>query len=233
MTKRFLAALPPALLLTCLALNAAPALASNEDQLAQDAAEVVEALARIPETAIPATLLDDAYAIAVIPEVLKIGFILGGRRGEGLLVVRTPEREWSNPAFITLTGGSFGFQAGVQSTDVILVFKNRRSVDDMVNGTITLGADAAIAAGPVGRRGEAATDSHLKAEIYSYSRSKGLFAGVSLEGAALRIDNNANADYYGREDLDTATIFSDLNLRRPASAKKFIQTLNRYTPKPS
>lgn len=232
MTKRFLVALP-VFLLACLALNAAPVLASNEDQLAQDAAEVVEALARIPETGIPAALLDDAYAIAVIPEVLKIGFILGGRRGEGLLVVRTPEREWSNPAFITLTGGSFGFQAGVQSTDVILVFKNRRSVDDIVNGTVTLGADAAIAAGPVGRRGEAATDAQLKAEIYSYSRSKGLFAGVSLEGAAIRIDDNANADFYGREDLDTATIFSDLSLRRPASARKFIQTLNRYTPKPS
>lgn len=232
MTKRFVSGLSISLL-ACLLLNAAPALASNEDQLALDAAVVVEALANIPETAIPENLLDDAYAIAVIPEVLKIGFIFGGRRGEGLLVVRTPEREWSNPAFITLTGGSFGFQAGVQSTDVILVFKNKRSVDDMVNGTITLGADAAIAAGPVGRRGEAATDAQLKAEIYSYSRSKGLFAGVSLEGAALQIDAKANADYYGREDLDTSTIFSDLNLRRPASAKKFIQTLNRYTPKPS
>lgn len=225
---------PFALLLSCcLALSAAPAFASGEDKIARDAAEVVEALAAIPETGLPAALLEDAYAIAVIPAVLKVGFILGGRRGEGLLVVRTPEREWSNPVFITLTGGSFGFQAGVQSTDVILVFKNRRSVDNIINGTVTLGADAAIAAGPVGRRGEAATDAQLKAEIYSYSRSKGLFLGVSLEGAALQIDHDSNADFYGQADLDARTIFADLELRRPTAARDFIRTLNRYTPKPS
>lgn len=220
-------------LLTCLGLALpATALASSEDKTARDAAEIVETLAGIPESGIPAKLLEDAYAIAVIPSVVKIGFVLGGRHGEGLLVVRTPEQEWSNPSFITLTGGSFGFQAGVQSTDVILVFKNRRSIEDIVNGKVTLGADAAIAAGPVGRRGEAATDAQLKAEIYSYSRSKGLFAGVSLEGAALQIDDDANADYYGKPGIDASSILQDLNLRRPASARDFIQTLNRYTPKP-
>lgn len=221
------------LLFSLFTFGAAPALAKSEDRVAHDAAEVVEALAAIPETGIPTWLLEDAHAIAVIPAVLKVGFILGGRRGEGLLVVRTPEREWSNPVFITLTGGSVGFQAGVQSTDVILVFKNRRSVDSIVNGTITLGADAAIAAGPVGRRGEAATDGQLKAEIYSYSRSKGLFAGVSLEGAALQIDHDANGDFYGQPGVTPRRIFSDLGLRRPTAARDFIQTLNRYTPKPS
>jgi lipid-binding SYLF domain-containing protein len=229
MTNRPLALL----LFSLLAFSATPAMAKGEDKIARDAAEVVEELAAIPETGIPSALLEDAYAIAVIPAVLKVGFILGGRRGEGLLVVRTPEREWSNPAFITLTGGSLGFQAGVQSTDVILVFKNRRSVENIVNGTVTLGADAAIAAGPVGRRGEAATDAQLKAEIYSYSRSKGLFAGVSLEGAALQIDHQSNADFYGQPGLDARRIFSDLELRRPTAARDFIQTLNRYTPKPS
>jgi lipid-binding SYLF domain-containing protein len=208
------------------------AFASSEDELAEEAAEVVEELAGIPESGIPARLLEDAYAIAVIPDVIKVGFLLGGRHGRGLLVVRTPEREWSNPAFITLTGGSFGFQAGVQSTDVILVFKSRASIDNIVNGKVTLGADAAIAAGPVGRRGEAATDSQLKAEIYSYSRSKGLFAGVSLEGAALQIDGSANAEYYAQPGISAHTILEDLTLRRPASARTFIQTLNRYAPKP-
>jgi lipid-binding SYLF domain-containing protein len=196
------------------------AFASSEDELAEEAAEVVEELAGIPESGIPARLLEDAYAIAVIPDVIKVGFLLGGRHGRGLLVVRTPEREWSNPAFITLTGG------------VILVFKSRASIDNIVNGKVTLGADAAIAAGPVGRRGEAATDSQLKAEIYSYSRSKGLFAGVSLEGAALQIDGSANAEYYAQPGISAHTILEDLTLRRPASARTFIQTLNRYAPKP-
>jgi lipid-binding SYLF domain-containing protein len=215
-----------------LALPPAAALASSEDELAEEAAQVVEELAGIPESGIPARLLEDAYAIAVIPDVIKVGFLLGGRHGRGLLVVRTPEREWSNPAFVTLTGGSFGFQAGIQSTDVILVFKDRDSVDNIVNGKVTLGADAAIAAGPVGRRGEAATDSALKAQIYSYARSKGLFAGVSLEGAALQIDGSTNADYYAQPGISANTILQDLSLRRPVSAKKFIETLNRYTPKP-
>ncbi|HXG28227.1 MAG TPA: lipid-binding SYLF domain-containing protein [Nevskiales bacterium] len=221
--------------LLCLGLALPPAtvLASSEDELAEQAAEVVEALAGIPESGIPARLLEDAYAIAVIPDVIKVGFLLGGRHGRGLLVVRTPEREWSNPAFISLTGGSFGFQAGIQSTDVILVFKSRASIDNIVNGKVTLGADAAIAAGPVGRRGEAATDTQLRAQIYSYARSKGLFAGVSLEGAALQIDGNANADYYAQPGISADTILQDLSLRRPVSAKKFIETLNRYTPKPS
>lgn len=216
-----------------LALSPNPVIASSEDEKAEDAARVIEALAEIPETGIPPRLLEDAYAIAVIPDVIKIGFLLGGRHGRGLMVVRTPEREWSNPVFITLTGGSFGLQIGAQSTDVILVFKDRRSIDNIVNGKVTLGADAAIAAGPVGRRGEAATDSQLKAQIYSYSRSKGLFAGVSLEGAALQIDGDANADYYGQAGISSSSIIGDLGLRRPASAKHFLQTLNRYTPKPS
>ncbi|MGH8453220.1 MAG: lipid-binding SYLF domain-containing protein [Nevskiales bacterium] len=222
-------------MLLCLGMVLAPlaALASSEDELAEDAATIVEELAGIPESGIPVRLLEDAYAIAVIPDVIKVGFLLGGRHGKGLLVVRTPEREWSNPVFITLTGGSFGLQIGAQSTDVILVFKNPRSIDNIVNGKVTLGADAAIAAGPVGRRGEAATDSQLQAQIYSYSRSKGLFAGVSLEGAALQIDGDANADFYGQPGISSTTILRELNLRRPATAKNFIQTLNRYTPKPS
>ena len=215
-----------------LALNTSAVLASSEDKLAQEAADIIEDLAGIPESGIPARLLEDAYAIAVIPGVIKVGLLFGGSRGSGLLVARTPEREWSNPAFITLTGGSFGLQVGVQSIDVILVFKERHSIDNIVNGKVTLGADAAIAAGPVGRRGEAATDRQLKAQVFSYSRSKGLFLGISLEGAALQIDGDANADFYGQPGINSTTILQDLSLRRPTAARHFIQTLNRYTPKP-
>ena len=221
-----------ALLLSLACTFASLPVAASEDQLAADAADVVEALAEIPEAGIPPALLRDAYAIAVIPNVIKVGLLIGGRFGKGLLTVRTAEREWSNPAFVTLTGGSFGFQFGAQSTDVILVFKNKRSVDNIVNGKVTLGADAAIAVGPLGRRTEAATDAQFQAEIYSYSRSRGLFAGVSLEGAALQIDGDANADFYGQPGIEASSIFTDVNLTRPAAAKQFIQVLNRYTPKP-
>jgi len=151
-----------------------------------------------PDSRIPASLMRNAYAIAVIPDVLKVGLVFGGRRGEGLISVKTPDDTWSNPSFITLTGGSVGFQIGVQSTDVILVFRTQRGVDSIVHGKFTLGADASVAAGPVGRDAHAATDAQLKAEIYSYSRSRGLFAGVSLSGAVLGIDHDANHAVYGQ-----------------------------------
>ena len=150
-------------------------------------------MGKAPDKAIPQDLLRNAKAIAVIPDMIKAGFVIGGRRGEGLISVKTRDGTWSNPSFITMTGGSVGFQAGVSSTDVVLVFRTQRGVDSIVRGKFTLGADAAAAAGPVGRNASASTDGQLKAEIYSYSRSRGLFAGVSLDGSALRIDYDANA----------------------------------------
>jgi len=172
------------------------------------ATDILEEIMGIPEKGIPPSLLNDAAGIAIIPNVIKIGFVIGGRHGTGVLLVRGEGGQWSNPSFISLTGGSLGWQIGAQSTDVILVFKNRKSIDGIMNGKFTLGADAAVAAGPVGRRGEAATDASLKAEIYSYSRSRGLFAGVSLEGSALQIDEEANASYYGRRDITARGILT-------------------------
>lgn len=163
----------------------------------EQAGEVLKQVARIPEQAIPAWLLSDAQAVAVIPGVVKAGFVVGGRRGHGVLSVRDGNNDWSLPSFITLTGGSVGFQAGVQSSDVVLVFKSRRSIEDLVRGKFTLGGDASVAAGPVGRSAEAATDTRLTAEIYAYSRSRGLFAGVALDGSALRIDHDGNEAVYG------------------------------------
>jgi len=203
-TRSILSRLGVSTLALLLVLVAAlPALAGPiEDQRAVDASRVLGEILRIPEESIPSNLLQEAEAIAVIPNVVKAGFVFGGRRGRGLISIRGRDGTWSSPSFITLTGGSVGFQAGVQSADVVLVFRSRRGVDSIVNGKFTLGADASVAAGPVGRSAQASTDERLKAEIYSYSRARGLFAGVALDGTRLAIDDKSNRAVYG--DYHTA-----------------------------
>lgn len=176
----------------------------RENARADNAARVLGEIMRIPESSVPTRMFSEAYAIAVVPEVVKAGLVIGGRRGKGLISVRSPDGTWSNPSFITLTGGSIGFQAGVQSADVILVFRSKKGVDNIINGKFTLGADASVAAGPVGRSAQASTDEQLKAEIYSYSRARGLFAGVSVDGAVLSIDHKANQAAYGRNTTPRA-----------------------------
>ncbi|GIX39248.1 MAG: hypothetical protein KatS3mg128_0297 [Silanimonas sp.] len=171
----------------------------REAERAENASRVLAEILRIPEESIPERLLREAEAIAVLPDVIKAGLGFGGRGGKGLLAVRGRDGTWSNPSFITLGGGSIGFQAGVQSADVVLVFRTRRGVENIVNGKFTLGADAAVAAGPVGRNAQASTDGRLQAEIYSYSRARGLFAGIALDGAVIAIDNRANRRVYGRD----------------------------------
>ena len=193
--RRILTALP----LLLFALSGAVAAGQKEDARADNASRVLSQILRIPEESIPSRLLQEAQAIAVIPDVVKAGFVVGGRGGKGLIAVRGSDGAWSNPSFIRLAGGSFGFQAGVQSADVILVFRSSRGVDSIVNGKFTLGGDASVAAGPVGRSAQASTDEQFKAEIYSYSRARGLFAGVSVDGTALTIDNKANQAVYGRD----------------------------------
>jgi lipid-binding SYLF domain-containing protein len=179
---------------------AAPAFAGpQEDARAQNAVRVLVDVQAIPESAIPDKLLDEARAIVVVPDTIKAGLIFGGRRGHGLMSVKTPEGTWSNPSFVKLTGGSIGLQAGVQSADVILAFRSDRGLESIVNGKFTLGADAAVAAGPLGRSAATATDGELKAEIWSWSRARGLFAGVALDGAVLSIDDAANEAVYGRD----------------------------------
>ena len=190
---------------------------ATEDARSTNAVRVLTDIQAIPESAIPDKLLDEARAIVVIPDTLKIGLVLGGRRGHGLLSVKNPDGTWSNPVFVKLTGGSIGFQAGVQSADVVLVFRNDRSLESIVNGKVTLGADAGVAAGPVGRSASLATDGQLKAEIWSWSRARGLFAGVALDGAVLAIDDAANEAVYG---LDTTPrmIFEGRAAHAPSSA---------------
>lgn len=170
---------------------------TDTEKRAEDAAAVLKQMMAIPESSIPERLLAEAYAVAVVPRVGEAGFVFGGRYGKGLVSVRGKDGAWSNPNFIRLTGGSFGFQAGVQSSDVILVFTKPDGVDNIVKGKFTLGADASIAAGPVGRSAQASTDEKFEAEIFSYARSKGLFAGVALDGTAITIDRKANTAMYG------------------------------------
>jgi len=199
-------------------LASASALAGpNEDARAQNAVRVLTDIQAIPESAIPDKLFDEARAVIVIPDAVKLGLVVGGRRGHGLLSVKAADGTWSNPAFVTLTGGSIGFQAGVQSADIVLVFRSDRGLDSIVNGKFTLGADAGVAAGPVGRNASAATDGAMKAEIWSWSRARGLFAGVALDGAVLSIDDAADESVYGR-DTTPRMIFESRAPQAPSDA---------------
>jgi lipid-binding SYLF domain-containing protein len=179
-------------------LGAAVSVFASPRAKMEDSIDVMKQLASIPEKTIPPALLGRARGIAVIPGVIRAGFILGGRYGQGVLLLHEKGR-WSDPVFITLTGGSIGWQIGVESVDVILVFKSKRSIEGILRGKFTLGADAGVAAGPVGREASAATDVQLKAEVYSYSRSRGLFAGLAIQGSALQVDDEADAGFYGKE----------------------------------
>lgn len=194
---RFL--LPAACLVAIGAALSSPRSAAANDPATTivEAEQVLSELVAIPARRIPQRMLAEAQAIAIIPRVIKVGFIAGVRRGHGVVMIRDAEGEWSLPQFITLTGGSIGWQAGIQGTDVVLVFRTRASVDNLLRGKFTIGADAAAAAGPVGRNASAATDAQLRAEILSYSRSRGLFVGVSLDGTVLEINQGANAAFYG------------------------------------
>jgi len=203
--------------------------ATKEEGRVADAADVLGQFLRIPEQSIPPAMLSRAYAVAVVPNVVRIGFGFGARRGKGILVIRQDDNSWSNPAFVTLTGGSFGFQAGVQSTDVILVFKTRRGIDNIANGKLTLGADASIAAGPVGRSVEGATDIRFQAEVVSYSRARGIFAGVALAGAGVMMDRKANVAFYSSPSMTPETIFASSPNIAPDIANRFVQILTAQT----
>ncbi|MEM8682632.1 MAG: lipid-binding SYLF domain-containing protein [Pseudomonadota bacterium] len=203
--------------------------ASREEKRVADASDVIDQILRIPEQSIPPSLLSRAYAVAVIPNVVKVGLGVGARRGKGIIVVRQDDNTWSNPAFVTLTAGSVGWQIGAQSTDVILVFKTRKGVDGIANGKLTLGADASIAAGPIGRNAAVATDLAMQAEVISYSRSRGLFAGVALEGAGVTMDRKANAAFYGSPGMTPEKVFASSPNIAPNVANEFVQLLTRQT----
>ena len=218
------------LLILCAIVFAAPAMAATKEETrVADASDVIDQFLRIPEQSVPPSLLGRAYGIAVIPNVIKAGFVVGARHGKGVLVVRQPDNSWSNPAFIKLSGGSIGWQAGAQSTDIILVFKTRQSVSRIAEGKLTLGADAAVAAGPVGRQAAVATDARFQSEVFSYSRSRGLFAGIALDGSGITMDRHANAAFYGSSSITPEQIFSSTGNYAPDVANDFVQLLTAQT----
>ncbi|HYL70037.1 MAG TPA: lipid-binding SYLF domain-containing protein [Candidatus Dormibacteraeota bacterium] len=193
------------------------------------ASEVLEELRGSRDEAIPQRLLERAYGIAVIPDLTKVAFFAGGRRGHGALVVRDKNGRFSNPVFVTMTGGSFGWQWGVQSTDIVLVFTTPKGVEGINGGKVTLGADASVAAGPVGRQASAATDASFKAEVYSYSRSRGVFAGLALDGTAITIDDEANEAFYHKPGVASADIISGAVTSSDDSAKRFMAAVSTST----
>lgn len=196
---------------------------SKETERLQTSMHVLRAIMRIPEKSIPPVLLRRAEAIAIIPSVYKAGFIVGGSFGRGVISIRDREGHWGNPFFITLASGSLGWQIGAESTDVVLVFKSRGKAEEIKKGKFTLGGDASVAAGPVGRQATAATGIKLQSEVYSYSRSRGLFAGVSLQGAVVEPDSEATREYYG-VSMDKVESLRHV----PAGAREFKKELQKY-----
>jgi lipid-binding SYLF domain-containing protein len=198
----------------------------------RNATIVLDEIMSAADQAVPANVLEKAEAIAVFPGTIKGGFVLAAHRGRGIISARDQATgAWSPPAFLTVTGGSVGAQIGAQSIDVILVVKNRRGLENLLQNQFKVGADGSVAAGPVGRSAEASTDIQMRAEILSYSRARGLFAGVSLNGAAIRQDRDANEDFYG-DPYRTRSIVLDGRAkatRHTEDVEGWIKALERYS----
>jgi lipid-binding SYLF domain-containing protein len=212
-----------------LALAAAPLLAqSDEADRVREAAVVFDEIMSAPDQAVPRSILERAEAVAVFPSTVKGGFVVGVHRGRGIISARDPRSgTWSAPAFLTLTGGSLGAQIGGQAIDLVLVVMNRRGLENLLRNNFTVGADASVAAGPVGRDAEASTDIQLRAQILSYSRTRGLFAGVSLKGSAIRPDHDATGRFYGAPYRTRDIVLERLG-GAPEPVVAWRDALNRY-----
>jgi lipid-binding SYLF domain-containing protein len=213
------------LMLSLVASSAALAGTREEARIMQ-ATQVLQDTQAMPDQSVPDWLLRRAHGIAIIPSVVKVALIAGGRGSKGVLVVRDAQGRWSNPVFMTLGGGSFGFQWGLEVSDVILVFTTRRGIEGVTGGKLTLGADASLAVGPIGRQASGATDINL-AEVYSYSQSKGLFAGIAIDGTVLAVDGSANAEYYQRPGVLASEILASTAPAPPPSAQHLLDALRR------
>ncbi len=218
-------------------LGSSPALAAEDDENAkrakkdkeaarlEDARETFQDLRSIPDKEIPGPLLKNCRCVAVFPGVVKGALGWGGRHGKGVMSCRNSEGQWGPPIFLTLTGGSFGLQIGVEKAEVVLFFMNDRGARSLVESKFTLGGKGSVAAGPVGRSAEAGTDIKLNAEIYSYAKNKGLFAGISLEGAKLGPDKDALRRFYGQQAEPKAILFEHKAPSRPAGVQRFVEVL--------
>jgi SH3 domain-containing YSC84-like protein 1 len=198
---------------------------SNEVDRVESAATVLDEIMSAPDRGIPERVIDNAKCIAVVPSMLKGGFVVGAAYGKGIASCRT-ERGWTPPAFFRLAGGSFGFQIGGQAVDVVMLIMNDHGMKNLLNSKFKLGADASVAAGPVGRQAEGSTDLTMRAEILTYSRARGIFAGVTLNGAQVKQDRDATRDFYGR-----MVPFRNLlngSFAGNSEAQLWITALNRY-----
>jgi SH3 domain-containing YSC84-like protein 1 len=220
-------------LLALMAALAIPAHAQSKEQdRVENAGSVIKEIMDIPDD-IPQNVIDKADCVVVLPSVLKAAFIVGASYGRGVMTCRSGDNmrgPWGAPTMMALEGGSFGLQLGGQATDFVLLLMSERSASSILSSKVKLGGDASAAAGPVGRNASAETDVTFRAEILTYSRARGLFAGISLTGSTLRPDNNANESLYGKK-LDAKDIVMKGVVPPPPSAQLLLQTLNQHSPK--
>jgi len=221
------------LLVVCLGLFvSAPLFANKEQQRLENSGVVMQEIMNVPDN-IPQQVIEKADCVIVFPSVLKAAFVVGASYGRGAMVCRTGRDfrgPWGAPAMYALEGGSIGFQIGGQATDLVLLIMNERGASSILSSKVKLGGDASVAAGPVGRDAAANTDAYLRAEVLSYSRTRGLFAGISLEGSTLRPDDDASADVYGRK-LTAREIVLGGNVRTPHSGRHLVAVLQRNSPR--
>jgi lipid-binding SYLF domain-containing protein len=201
---------------------------NDERDRAVKAGEVLSEIMQIPEQSIPTDLMERAEAIAVIPHVVKAAFGIGGEGGKGLVSQRTADGRWSAPSYIKIAGGNFGLQLGVSATDLVLIFTDKDGFQGLLDGKLKLGVDAGVAAGPVGRKAEVATDVLLKSPVLAYSRSKGVFAGIALDGSVVSIDDSANRTVYGQE-FPAKEILSG-SVHKNEIVMPFVRVLEQYAP---
>lgn len=205
-------------------------LGSDERKRINNSVDVVSQLMDTPDKGVPSEIMDKAECIAVIPSMKKGAFIFGARYGKGLVSCKRSDTKWTAPAFFEIKGGSFGFQIGGQTVDLVLFIMNKKGIDHLLQDKFTLGTDASVAAGPVGRSANAETDAKLQAEILAYSRTQGLFAGVSLTGAVMKPDKQANRQLYGK-NISAKEILITGNPAVPQETKAFIDLLNKESGK--
>ena len=190
-----------------------------------DSAKILDELLNAPDAGAPAWVLEKAQCVMVVPSMIKGGFVIGGRHGRGAVTCRNAGKGWSAPAFVTITGGSWGAQIGVESVDLVLLFMGEKGVTNLLNNNVKLGAEASVAAGPVGRQAAGATDASMTAQVLSYSRTKGLFAGLELSGAGVRPDEDSNIGVYGR-NINYRNILSG-SVPAPAGSENFLASVRK------
>ena len=228
--KHLMSALLITFFLATMIVAGPPPKRSDEVERLNRATQVFKEVMRIPEKGIPGDLLDKAACISIVPGLKKGGLGIGGRYGKGVVMCRLADRSWSAPSFLTVEGGSIGLQIGFQQIDLVMLIMNRDGMEKLVGDKFTVGADAAAAAGPVGRQTSAETNIRMDAQILTYSRAKGLFAGVTLNGAIVKQDKDDNRDFYGKE-VDARDILFEGKIPMPAEGRQLASALSWQSPK--